>query len=128
MDYKEQIKTQEWKVKRTEIIARDKLQCQCCFDEKTQLNVHHKKYIKGLMAWEYEDKDMITFCNDCHNLVHEFENYTCVDFACKVLEITPADLFILKFRCERLKVQQNDRWIKTAIELLTAQIITKDSI
>ncbi len=35
------------------------------------LQVHHKKYIDGRLPWEYEDDDLITFCNECHNSGHQ---------------------------------------------------------
>jgi hypothetical protein len=34
------------------------------------LHVHHKKYIKGKMPWEYEDSDLISLCNLCHSNLH----------------------------------------------------------
>lgn len=34
------------------------------------LQVHHKKYIEGKHAWEYDDSDLVTLCKDCHNVVH----------------------------------------------------------
>jgi 5-methylcytosine-specific restriction endonuclease McrA len=34
------------------------------------LQVHHKKYINGKRLWEYENDDLITLCNDCHNETH----------------------------------------------------------
>ena len=30
------------------------------------LNIHHKYYIDGNMAWEYEDDCLITLCANCH--------------------------------------------------------------
>lgn len=65
-----------------------------CFDKDTQikemydLNVHHKYYITGLMAWEYKDEALVTLCADCHkeehnktkipvyNEIGKFQNYS----------------------------------------------------
>lgn len=33
-----------------------------------KLHVHHKQYIKGLKAWEYEDRYLVTLCDRCHFL------------------------------------------------------------
>lgn len=38
-------------------------------DFKT-LNVHHKYYIKGHKAWEYEDDALVTLCAECHSFKH----------------------------------------------------------
>lgn len=39
-------------------------------DFKT-LNVHHKYYIKGHKAWEYEDDALVTLCTECHSSIHK---------------------------------------------------------
>ena len=47
-----------------------------CFDKETQikgmydLNVHHKYYISGKMAWEYKNDALITLCASCHKEEH----------------------------------------------------------
>lgn len=35
------------------------------------LNVHHKHYIIQHKAWEYDDEDLVTLCNECHAKVHK---------------------------------------------------------
>lgn len=35
------------------------------------LNVHHKRYIIGHKAWEYDDEDLVTLCNECHTKIHK---------------------------------------------------------
>ena len=35
------------------------------------LNIHHKYYILGHMAWEYENDALVTLCCDCHQLEHQ---------------------------------------------------------
>ena len=35
------------------------------------LNVHHKKYISGHKAWEYDREDLITLCQECHFETHK---------------------------------------------------------
>jgi len=34
------------------------------------LNVHHKVYREKRLAWEYEDEDLITLCQSCHEAIH----------------------------------------------------------
>lgn len=39
-------------------------------DLKPDLNIHHKYYIVGKKAWEYNDDALITLCVDCHQEEH----------------------------------------------------------
>ena len=61
MDYNEQLKPPKWQRKRLEIMERDNFQCQCCFNKEKTLNVHHKEYINGLFAWQYENELMTDY-------------------------------------------------------------------
>lgn len=69
MKYKLQLLTEEWKIKRLSILQRDKFKCRKC-GSKNKLHVHHKIYEKGLMAWEAENKNLITLCFLCHEAEH----------------------------------------------------------
>ena len=50
--------------------------CQSCMSGHN-LQVHHKKYIPGRMAWEYftlwEKSHLITLCRKCHAAEHGIE-------------------------------------------------------
>jgi len=70
MDYQDQLNDPRWKEKRRLILIRDKHVCQLC-GYKNFPRVHHKRYIKGLMAWEYKDNDLITVCKLCHYKIHK---------------------------------------------------------
>jgi hypothetical protein len=35
------------------------------------LNVHHKYYQEGLYPWEYPDDALVTYCEKCHQNLHE---------------------------------------------------------
>ena len=70
--YKEQLNDMRWKKLANKIRKRDKYTCQMCGNHKT-LQVHHKHYIKGKLAWEYEDSNFITLCRDCHKEVHNIK-------------------------------------------------------
>lgn len=37
------------------------------------MNVHHLRYDKSVMPWEYDDKDLITLCEECHEIVHNIK-------------------------------------------------------
>lgn len=39
--------------------------------KKIILNVHHKLYVLTRLAWEYKDAELITYCQDCHQTLHD---------------------------------------------------------
>lgn len=56
------------------------------------LQVHHKRYFIDKRAWEYEDNDLVTLCQECHLKVHKFfpvQVYAYVDGQMKVMNYTP---------------------------------------
>lgn len=69
-EYGEQLKDQRWLYIRERILERDKWNC-CNCGSKRNLQVHHRRYIKGRMAWEYNDEFLVTLCDKCHKKVHE---------------------------------------------------------
>ena len=62
------------------------------------LNVHHKHYIKGKMAWEYSDNVLVTLCPTCHKSEHE-NNTILVYSDEKLMESEPTEICQ---RCEGL--------------------------
>lgn len=68
--YAELLKTDEWKNKRFSIMKRDNFTCQHCRSKK-EIQVHHKKYIKGKLPWEVPNKYLITLCKVCHQKQHD---------------------------------------------------------
>lgn len=66
ISYKDQLRNPKWQKKRLEIMQRDTFMCQICADTEETLNVHHKRYVKGKKAWEYNNEDLITICETCH--------------------------------------------------------------
>jgi hypothetical protein len=68
--YSEKLKDPRWQQRRLQIIERDKYTCQQCLQQDSTLHVHHKFYKENREPWEYEDKDLITLCADCHQLTH----------------------------------------------------------
>jgi hypothetical protein len=70
LTYKEQLAHPNWQRKRLEVLQRDEFSCQMCGDSESTLHVHHKQYLKGRMAWEYEADELVTLCEDCHEGMH----------------------------------------------------------
>jgi 5-methylcytosine-specific restriction endonuclease McrA len=69
MTYEEQLKDHRWLEKREQILQRDWRMCQHCMSGKS-LNVHHKYYTDGKMAWEYPNSALVTLCDKCHKVEH----------------------------------------------------------
>ena len=72
ISYKEQLKDKRWKKLANKIRKRDKYTCQKCGSHE-HLQVHHKKYIKNRLAWEYDESNLITLCSDCHKKIHDLK-------------------------------------------------------
>lgn len=129
MDYKEQLKSPKWQKKRLEIMERDGFQCQCCYDRDEELTVHHKKYIKGRMSWEY-DEELITLCTECHENIHKLEklgSYLFFDFL--KISINYTDFYLLsKVISYFISEQGIEIGIKNLIALIKAQTIKEDEI
>jgi len=68
----EQYRDPRWQKKRLKILDRDKFTCQSCGEQKEFLNIHHRSpYEKDLKVWEYENEELITFCESCHKQITE---------------------------------------------------------
>ena len=67
--YLKLLKDPRWQKKRLEIFQRDNFQCRICGDKEETLHVHHKIYIGDNPPWKSENKDLLTVCSDCHNLI-----------------------------------------------------------
>jgi len=79
-DYSKLLKDPRWIKKRNEILTRDSNTCQFCGANDRYMHVHHKNYQQGKMPWEYEDNELITICDKCHEYVTEdsrdlYENF-----------------------------------------------------
>jgi len=76
--YEEQLRTQAWaefrdRVLRESISDEDTgPQCNQCgaTQRETPLQIHHKQYRNGRMAWEYETGEVKVLCADCHQHFH----------------------------------------------------------
>lgn len=73
--YSEKLKDPRWQKKRLKILERDNFTCKLCGDNKTTLHIHHFKYINGNDPWEYDDKDLVTLCKNCHIILEHNKNF-----------------------------------------------------
>lgn len=64
--YSEMLKDPRWQKKRLQIMNRDDFTCRSCGDKSTTLHVHHLAYVRNACPWEYEDRFLVTLCENCH--------------------------------------------------------------
>lgn len=127
-NYLELLKDPKWQKKRLFIFERDNYQCQCCFDKKTTLVVHHKRYDRNKNPWEYENDNLITLCEDCHKIIHDHGDLKYESgyyLEAKGLKVNLTDYIILRYRIKQIA---NQGRIKEAIQLLTSNMITEEEI
>lgn len=65
-NYSELLQDPRWQKKRVEVLLRDEFRCQHCGSKEETLHVHHLRYEKGKMPWEYDNGELITLCHRCH--------------------------------------------------------------
>ena len=70
--YYEQLETKEWKDFRKLVFASRGKVCDMC-GAKTNLQVHHPKYVFGRKAWEYPISEVVVLCRNCHEQVHNIK-------------------------------------------------------
>lgn len=78
--YAEMLRNPLWQKKRLEIMQRDDFTCQHCGCKGRELQVHHRVYHKGAKPWEYDDSELITLCNQCHEVETEVKNQHYLEF------------------------------------------------
>lgn len=66
MDYSEKLKDPRWQKKRLKILERDEFTCQICFDSKSTIHIHHRRYVVGKDPWEIPDRALVSLCEICH--------------------------------------------------------------
>lgn len=66
MTYEQKLEDPRWKVRRSEIIIRDKGKCVINGCTKTDLQVHHTIYFTNKEPWEYADEFLVTLCDFHH--------------------------------------------------------------
>ena len=71
ISYSDQLRSPRWQQKRLEVFDAYGFKCNCCEAREKMLHVHHKRYVKGRMAWDYDIVDFEVLCEDCHEEAHE---------------------------------------------------------
>ena len=71
MNYKEQLKSPKWQKKRLDVLNLRGFKCENCANEEKQLHVHHRFYLKGRKAWEYDNDVLQVLCETCHENEHK---------------------------------------------------------
>jgi 5-methylcytosine-specific restriction endonuclease McrA len=72
-EYRRLLQDPKWKIKASFIRKRDNHMCCHCGKKSHRLQVHHKKYIDGLMPWEYENELLESLCSTCHKKEHNIK-------------------------------------------------------
>lgn len=75
-NYSEQVKSPLWQKKRLEVLNLRGFKCEICGNEKDQLHVHHRFYIKGRKIHEYDNDVLQVLCEKCHEREHEISKRT----------------------------------------------------
>lgn len=83
--YLEKLKDPRWQKKRLEILERDEWTCRSCGNKKKTLHVHHQKYSR--YPWSINSDFLITYCEDCHNLIENSIKYGKGDFVLKMIKL-----------------------------------------
>lgn len=71
MSYSDLLKDPRWQRKRLEILESRGWVCENCGDSDKTLHVHHVRYVKGRMPWEYDGSELKVFCEKCHKERHD---------------------------------------------------------
>lgn len=71
LTYGEQLKRPEWQKMRLRVLENAGWKCEQCGNKEQMLHVHHKRYIKGRMAWDYELDNFEALCESCHKDNHQ---------------------------------------------------------
>ena len=135
--YSELLRSPLWQKKRLEIMQRDNYICQHCGCEGRELQVHHKVYHKGAKPWEYDDSELITLCDQCHEAETDAKNthYETFKEICNIArEIGLSEQFIgYAFSCiygllESISIKDMDeKTAKIAFDLLLGTCNNKDA-
>ncbi len=70
MTYTQKLRDPRWQKKRLQIFDRDDWKCTVCNDSKSTLHVHHSFYKKDAQPWDYENENLQTLCENCHEAEH----------------------------------------------------------
>jgi len=69
-----QYRDPKWQRVRLKCLEESEWKCSACGTDKDQLQVHHKRYIKGRKVWEYDYEELVVLCERCHGIEHFFKD------------------------------------------------------
>lgn len=72
LSYAEQLRHPKWQERRLRVLERAGFTCEWCRDQDTTLHVHHKRYRKGALAWDYDLSELVCLCETCHAAVTQW--------------------------------------------------------
>lgn len=70
--YSELLRDGRWQQLRLRVFERDGFACLFCGDQNF-IQVHHKKYERGRLPWEYPLVNFLTLCGRCHQAVTDYQ-------------------------------------------------------
>jgi ribosomal protein L37AE/L43A len=71
--YRNKLQDPKWQKLRLKRMELSGWKCDECGDESTELQVHHKWYLKGKEPWDYRLEQLATLCDTCHKWVTEWQ-------------------------------------------------------
>lgn len=69
LTYNEQLKSPRWAAFRERVLKDRGARCERCGSSE-RLQVHHLRYKRGKLAWQYDMKDVLLLCDRCHARLH----------------------------------------------------------
>jgi len=78
--YAEKLLRPEWRLKRLEVLERDRFTCRECGARGGRLDVHHAKYLHDTEPWDHPLDLLLTLCRGCHESVTKIERENRLDF------------------------------------------------
>jgi len=118
--YSEKLKDPRWQKKRLAVFERDKWRCQACGEEELTLAVHHLRYVPGKEPWEYNNNDLLTLCENCHETEYHYrkqvENTLLTILARR--HFTANDLDVIARAFEKIPIHEAGEVTATIIEFI----------
>lgn len=71
LTWAEQYRHPQWQRRRLERLQAANYACESCEGTEATLHVHHRRYFRGRMVWEYSDAELEVLCEECHERVHQ---------------------------------------------------------
>jgi hypothetical protein len=70
VNYRDLLRLPQWQKRRLTRLEASGWACEQCRATERELQVHHKRYVRGRAPWEYEDDELEVLCDNCHAAEH----------------------------------------------------------